>query len=81
MRRDEHARGASTADGPGGSGSGSVTSSAARIRPAAACRTRAVGVDDPTACDVDQQSAVRHRREEAVVDQTGGALVQAGPPR
>ena len=59
-----------------GSGSGSVTSRAARIRPAERVPHQRVGVDDTAAGDVDQQRAVGHRSEERVVDQPGRVLAQ-----
>ena len=53
----------------GGSGSGSVTSSAARMRPAEACRTSASVSTTPPRATLTSSGAVRHRGEERVVDQ------------
>ena len=56
-------RRASTARWSSGSGSGSVTSSAARIRPARTRRDERVGVDDRPAAGVDEQRALLHARD------------------
>ncbi len=61
---------------PGGSGSGSVTSSAARSRPAASSATRAGGVDDRSAPDVHEDRAVGQRREHSGIDETAGRVVE-----
>ena len=53
---------------PSGSGSGSVTSSAARIRPRPHVVDERIGVDERSAADVHDQRAVGKGREERVVD-------------
>ena len=61
---------------PAGSGSGSVTSSAAAIRPGGHLGDEGVGVDDAAPCDVHEQRAVRHRGEEGRVDEPARGVVE-----
>ena len=62
-----------------GSGSGSVTSRAARIRPRGGVPDQGVGVRDRSAGHVDQQGAVGHGREEGVVDEVAGGVAERHP--
>ena len=64
VRGDQRRCGSSHSGWPSGSGSGSVTSSAApAIEPAAQRRHERVGVDQRAAGDVDQPRVLAHRRE------------------
>ena len=63
---------------PAGSGSGSVTSSAARSRPDSSSASRDFGVHHPPARDVDEQCSVLHPGEETRAHQAPGLLGERG---